>query len=110
MKPLLKFSMDDTERFLEKNVTLNEAKAFLENVPAKAICLTCGKNGVWYKTAEQDWAHQAASLVKIKDATGAGDSFWAGFVSAFLQGLDLHTCVSEGMAVAARKLQGLQLK
>jgi sugar/nucleoside kinase (ribokinase family) len=35
------------------------------------------------------------------DTTGAGDSFAAGFVHAFLSGRDLHGCLLEGNACGA---------
>lgn len=107
LNPMLKFSMDDAERYLELPVSVHEAKAFLERLPARVVCLTCGKDGVWYKDENNAWEHKSAEPIMVKDATGAGDSFWAGFVAAFLNGHALSTCVERGMTTAAKKLQGL---
>ncbi len=43
--------------------------------------------------------------VRPLDTTGAGDSFAAGFVHAFLSGRDLHECLVEGNACGALSTQ-----
>jgi sugar/nucleoside kinase (ribokinase family) len=45
-----------------------------------------------------------AYQVDVVDTLGAGDAFNGGFISARLEGLDLHGCVKRGHAVAALKL------
>lgn len=41
----------------------------------------------------------------VRDRTGAGDAFAAGFLTAFLRGVDLRECCESGHASAARVLQ-----
>ncbi|MEA3336894.1 MAG: sugar kinase [Chloroflexota bacterium] len=45
-----------------------------------------------------------ANPVRVVDATGAGDAFWAGFLVALLDGHCPTTCVLFGREVAERKL------
>lgn len=105
-QPILKFSLDDASRFLGKEQTIESAKDFLANSPATVSCLTCGSEGVWFKTAKQDWQHRQAPPVEVKDSTGAGDSFWAGFVHAWLQGQPIEEAIQKALETAARRLRG----
>jgi len=105
-QPLLKCSLDDIERFTNKIQSIDSAKDFLHELPARVTCLTCGSEGVWFKTPEQDWQHRAAVPVEVKDSTGAGDSFWAGFVHAWLTENSLEDCIQLALDTAARRLKG----
>ncbi len=105
-QPLLKCSLDDIERFTNKKQSIESAKEFLQPLSAKVSCLTCGSEGVWYKTPEQDWQHRTAEPVEVKDSTGAGDSFWAGFIHAWLTEKSLEDCIQLALDTAARRLKG----
>jgi fructokinase len=105
-QPLLKCSLDDIERFTNQTQSIESAKKFLHRLTARATCLTCGSEGVWFKTPEQDWQHRAAIPVEVKDSTGAGDSFWAGFVHAWLTENSLENCIQIALDTAARRLKG----
>jgi fructokinase len=105
-QPLLKCSLDDIERFTNKKQSIESAKEFLHPLSARVSCLTCGSEGVWYKTTEQDWQHRAAVPVEVKDSTGAGDSFWAGFIHAWLTEKSLEDCIQLALGTAARRLKG----
>ncbi|MCF1716167.1 sugar kinase [Flavihumibacter sp. RY-1] len=105
-QPLLKCSLDDIERFTNKIQSIESAKDFLHPFTARVTCLTCGSEGVWFKTPEQDWQHRAAVPVEVKDSTGAGDSFWAGFVHAWLTENSLEDCIQLALDTAARRLNG----
>ena len=106
-KPLLKFSLDDMERFLGKSLSIEEAKEYLQNVLCTAICLTCGGDGVYYKSSLSHWQYMPAQQVEVKDATGAGDAFWAGFVSEWNKENAIDSCVAKGIHTASLKLQGI---
>ncbi|MFY7965214.1 MAG: carbohydrate kinase family protein [Chitinophagaceae bacterium] len=104
-QPLLKFSIDDVSRFLEEEVDEQEALYFLSTVSAKLICLTCGSKGVYFKTLHSDWSFLSAKKINVKNATGAGDSFWAGCISAFIDEQNIEMCVQKGIEIASLKLQ-----
>lgn len=103
-KPLLKFSMDDIERF--QGIThVDEAKRFLSNYNTSLTCLTMGKDGVWFKTNE-NWQFMPADPVQeVLDTTGAGDAFWAGVLTSWMTSKDATVAVKEGLRVAALKVQ-----
>jgi fructokinase len=106
LEPLLKLSADDAERFLGYGVSVDETKAFLDSYRAKAMCLTLGGEGVWYKEGGDPWQFEAALPVKeVVDTTGAGDAFWAGFLFARLQKAPLQQCVQQALSVATQKIQ-----
>lgn len=106
LEPLLKFSLDDAERFLGPGASVDETKGFLDNYKAKALCLTLGGEGVWYKEGRGQWQHEPVLPVKeVVDTTGAGDAFWAGFLQAWLQKMPLPQCVQKALSVAAQKIQ-----
>ena len=106
-KPIFKFSLDDVERFLGKPLTIEDAKAYLQNVLCTTICLTCGGDGVYYKSSLSHWQFVPAQPIEVKDATGAGDAFWAGFVSEWERGKGLDLSVAKGINTASLKLQGI---
>jgi sugar/nucleoside kinase (ribokinase family) len=105
-KPLLKFSMDDVNRIHQKELTIEAAKQFIDGITATLVCLTCGADGVHYKY-NNEWFFKTATPIEVKDATGAGDAFWAGFVSDWLAEKNIHSAVDHGIAMASKKLQGL---
>lgn len=105
-RPLFKFSIDDIERFTETKRNIKDTLAYLDGISATAICLTCGSDGVYYKSDDTTWHHMPAQKIEVKNVTGAGDAFWAGFISANNKGLNMHESVSRGIQVASMKLQG----
>lgn len=105
LHPLMKFSLDDISRFIGHTATIAEALDFLQPLPFEIQCLTCGADGVYYKTTQNDWQFLAAEKIKVENATGAGDAFWAGFVHAYCSGHTHQECVQHGIQVASLKLQ-----
>ncbi|MDQ3681472.1 MAG: PfkB family carbohydrate kinase [Bacteroidota bacterium] len=106
MKPLLKISVDDLERFVRKTLCIDDCKSFLDKYSTTATCLTCGKDGVWYKELNAGWQFKNARRVSnVIDTTGAGDAFWAGFCVAYLEDLHVSDCIENGLEIAARKIQ-----
>ncbi len=105
-RPLLKVSLDDVQRFTGQALTVETARAYLLGVPVGVTCLTCGAEGVWYKGYGEDWRHLPAEPVVVRDATGAGDAFWAGFLTGWMAGQPTEGCVQRGIVTAARRLRG----
>ena len=106
LNPLVKFSLDDVERFTGQALDAPAAMQFLDQFETKLTCLTCGAAGVWYKDQSHSWQHAAATPVQVKDSTGAGDSFWAGFIHGRLQNLSMESCIDKALATAAKRLEG----
>lgn len=105
MNPLMKFSLDDITRYLGRTISIQDSLDFLNNLPFSIQCLTCGADGVYFKTPEHTWQFLAAEKIKVENATGAGDAFWAGFIHAYCEKLTPAACVQHGIKVASLKLQ-----
>ncbi len=104
-RPFLKISVDDMERFVNKHNSVEAYKSMLGEYPFSFICLTCGKEGVWYKEAGE-WQFKAALPVQeVVDTTGAGDAFWAGVLVACIEKRPVDDCVQNGLMIAAKKIQ-----
>lgn len=105
-RPLLKLSLDDVERFVARPLSPEDAMIFLDRFEASVMCLTCGKDGVWYKAQGNTWSFKPATPVaEVKDVTGAGDAFWSGFLCAHLHQQSLDVCVENALSMAAKKIQ-----
>jgi fructokinase len=62
-----------------------------------------GKDGTLIST-EKGIEHVPARKVKVVDVTGAGDSFWAGFLVALLDGNSIKKSVYFAREIAEIKL------
>jgi sugar/nucleoside kinase (ribokinase family) len=100
---LIKLSEDDAQRFFGE---MPEDKIFetLLSWGAKLISYTLGSKGSKVITTENT-SFQAATPVDVKDATGAGDAFWSGFLAAYVDGHNPENCAKAGVKMAAIKLQ-----
>jgi sugar/nucleoside kinase (ribokinase family) len=102
---LIKLSEDDAERFFG-NIPEELVFEILKTWGASLICFTMGAKGSKVITNEGEW-YYAAQPVEVKDATGAGDAFWSGFLAAFVDGQSPENCAKAGVKMAAIKLQHL---
>jgi len=77
-------------------------RAALDQLAARAPCVVVklGRRGAM-AAADNQVVSAPAFEVSPVDTTGAGDSFAAGFVHAFLSGRDLYGCLTEGNACGA---------
>ena len=108
LNPLLKLSLDDFKRFTgNENATAEQAITFLTQFNTQLTCLTCGSEGVWFTDETKKWVKLPAIEVTVLDTTGAGDAFWAGFLSGYLDHFTLETSVEMGISLATRKIQQL---
>jgi len=79
---------------------VEDAAAALVSAGAGTVVVKCGPDGS-YAQRGRDHAHVAARRVTEVDAVGAGDTFNAGFLSAFLDGAGLDAALSHGNAAAS---------
>lgn len=102
---IVKVSEVDWERLYDKQITDNElvGQHFLE-LGAKIVCLTLGDKGVWVFSKEETHFLPSRSI-EVKDTTGAGDAFWSGFLTAYLDGKELLACAKAGRSMAELKIQ-----
>ncbi|HMQ47239.1 MAG TPA: PfkB family carbohydrate kinase [Saprospiraceae bacterium] len=81
----------------------NEAADHFLELGARAVCVTLGGDGCL--VADRAERHRLGTRpVDVKDTTGAGDAFWSGFLTAWLDGYDLLGCAKAGRAMAEIKL------
>lgn len=97
-----------------------EAKAFtkisdpqesLEEISkhCKIAIVKVGKDGSWVKSAEEEY-HIPAWAAEPVDATGAGDTYAAGFLYAHSLGLPLKVCGEVGSIIAAKVVEVIGTK
>ncbi|MEC4003210.1 carbohydrate kinase family protein [Flavobacterium sp. SUN052] len=108
LNPLVKLSEDDCYRLFAEVKTEDFIFDYFHNLGASRICLTKGKNGVVLSDIEQGlFFQEAMPIEEIKDATGAGDAFWTGFLYAQLNQKDLEESISIAQRLASIKLQNV---
>ncbi|TCP28611.1 fructokinase [Tenacibaculum skagerrakense] len=105
--PLIKISLDDMHRIFGSTMSENEMFAFFHNQNVDLICLTKGKEGVVISERnKKTYAFPSIKIPNIKDATGAGDAFWSGFLYGFIHEFTIEKSVQTGLLISALKLQG----
>lgn len=106
--PLLKLSLDDCYRYFDSHKTDEEIFEYFHSLGATTICLTKGKDGVTVSDKNKGTLHQNAMKISdIKDATGAGDAFWTGFLYAQINDKSLEESVTIAQKLATIKLQNV---
>lgn len=100
---LTKPSLDDAQRLFGEGQTPEAYIALFHEMGPQVVVLTMGGAGMILSAAGQQ-TFVPAQPVKIVDATGAGDSFWAGFLVALLEGNPLERCVLFAREIVGRKL------
>jgi sugar/nucleoside kinase (ribokinase family) len=70
------------------------------------VVVKCGGDGSYYCPKHStDVQHFPGYPTRLVETTGAGDSFDAGFLYAFLNGKDIEGCMKMGNAVGALSVQ-----
>ena len=101
----VKVSDDDAERLFGERLPNDDIIAQFHKWGASLVCMTLGAAGSII-------SHQNGKLkdflpsqpVEVKDATGAGDSYWAGFLTAHIDGKTPRDCAKAGANLAVLKL------
>ena len=95
--------LDDSRRFFDDEAAPEDYLERFHEMGPKVVVLTMGRDGVLL-SVEGAVSHVPAEIEQVRDATGAGDAFWAGFLTALLDGWSPQDCVRAATAVVARKL------
>ncbi|MHA1506632.1 MAG: carbohydrate kinase family protein [Candidatus Asgardarchaeia archaeon] len=83
--------------------TVTNIKEFLGCFEGCAVVTLGGDGAVALEFGE--FSKVDAFKVKVEDPTGAGDGFSAGFIHAYIKGMDLHDRLFLGSAVSALQIQ-----
>jgi sugar/nucleoside kinase (ribokinase family) len=100
---IVKPSLDDAHRFFEDDVTPEAYIARYHEFGPQVVVFTLGREGLLLSEAGRITAIPAHK-VAVKDATGAGDALWAGFLTALLDGHPLEWCARFAREVVEMKL------
>jgi fructokinase len=100
---IAKPSLDDASRLLGRDRTPEEYIERFHEMGPEIIVFTMGGDGILLSEAGK-LTHVPARPIKVVDATGAGDSFWAGFLVALLDGKPLRLCACFAREIVEQKL------
>ncbi len=101
----IKPSLDDAKYLFGPDTPENYLEKYLQ-VGANIVILTMGKDGALVSDGKEKYRLKVYSK-KVVDVTGAGDSFWSGFMIGILDGLSIREAVKLGNATAAFKIRGI---
>jgi fructokinase len=100
---ITKPSLDDATRIFGRDKTPEEYIELFHSMGPGVVVLTMGARGVLL-SEEGRITHIPARPIEVVDATAAGDSFWAGFLVALLDGNSLRRCALFAREIVERKL------
>ncbi|MCK4636535.1 MAG: carbohydrate kinase family protein [Methanomicrobia archaeon] len=89
---------------LMTNHTYKKAAEKLLNIGCSVVVVTLGREGCYLKTDKEEFKIKAQN-VSVKDTTGAGDAFNAGFLSGLLKDKSLKECCELGNRIASLVIQ-----
>ncbi len=101
---ITKPSLDDCTRLFGPGLS---PAAYVERFldwGAEIVALTMGQQGVLLATDDGDFYHIKPGDIEVADVTGAGDAFWAGLLTAMLDGHSPHEAACLGQIVAEIKI------
>lgn len=93
------FLNEDEARLLANTGDIEEAGRYLNTLSPTVAIKLGAKGAIGFRGNEIERVE--GFKIDAVDSTGAGDSFAAGFVHAFLEGSDLKTCLKIGNACGA---------
>lgn len=104
LEPIVKISEVDWERLYGELLKAPEQAIdhFLK-LGAKEVCVTLGAEGCYVGNQDKSLFLPAQEVV-VRDTTGAGDAFWSGYLTAWLDGHNMENCAKAGRQMAGLKL------
>jgi len=100
---ITKPSRDDASRLFGRDREPEEYVRLYHEMGPEIVVFTMGADGMLLSAAGE-LTHIPARRIKVVDATGAGDSFWAGFLVALLDGYPLERCALFAREIVEQKL------
>jgi len=101
---ITKPSLDDSVRLFGSGLApVAYAERFLQWGP-QLVALTMGKQGVLLATNDGEFYRIRPSRAEVTDVTGAGDAFWAGLLTALLDGYAPPESACFGQMIAEAKI------
>ncbi len=101
----IKPSLDDAKIFFGTDSPENYIDKYLQ-LGANIVILTMGKDGILVSDGRTK-IHLSSYPDEVVDVTGAGDAFWAGFITAILDGMSVGKAVKLGNVTAVFKIRGI---
>ena len=107
---LVKNKIDITFANEQEMISLIDAKNFEEVVDfaknlKKLIVITRGEEGAVSINGNEIYENGVEENLNIKDLTGAGDLFAAGYLHGFLHNLDQLSCLNKGKELSSKIIQ-----
>ena len=102
---ITKPSLDDCERIFAPGLDPTEYCQRFHEWGAKTVILSMGSKGVTLSTSSGERYTLHPNEISVADVTGAGDAFWAGFLSAKLDGKSDLDAALLGQALAEIKIE-----
>ena len=104
-KAIVKLSEDDAARLYGAPQPAEQIIGDFHDMGASLVCLTLGADGSWVSYNEgREKVRIPGKKIEVIDATGAGDAYWAGFLTAWLDGRTPEQCAQAAVYVAELKL------
>jgi fructokinase len=97
-------SADDARRIFGPDYEPEQYIEMFHDLGAETVVFTMGEEGNLISENGKISAHVPARSVEVVDVTGAGDAFWAGFLTATLDGNPAEHSVLFAREVVERKL------
>ncbi len=104
---ITKPSLDDARRLFGEGKPPQEYLRLFHEMGPRLVVLTMGKEGTLVSQSGESPIHVPAHKIQVVDATGAGDSFWAGYLTALLDGCSPQRCALFAREVVEQKLQAV---
>jgi len=101
---ITKPSLDDAHRLFSSNERPETYIEMFHELGPRIVVLTMGKDGSLISEDGHLLGHLSARPIQVVDATGAGDSFWAAFLVAMLDGHSLKDCLLFAREIVEMKL------